>query len=193
MDGSSKKPVKRNSYDIAENAENLPPPNGHMQENDIVRLIGYWLPLLLYAGTITLFSSLSTPKIHLENFSHAFFSVPIGVFTRINDKLYHLAEYTILGLLMYRAIRATWGPQLGTAAAFTTVCAVTIFGLADEFHQMFTPLRQLEALDLMADTFGGFLGVMLWEWALSFSTIRQLEEQISMKLQALRTLTITKF
>ena len=155
--------------------------------------MGYWFPLFLYAGAITLLSSFSAPKVHLENFTNVFFSVPNGFFERIHDTIYHLVEYTILGLLTYRAIRFTWSTKFGSFSAFIAVCAVTIFGLTDEFHQWFIPLRQMEALDLIADTFGGFLGVAFWELALSLSTIRQLEEQLSLKLQLLRTLTISKF
>ncbi len=160
--------------------------DSNQDNRNYVGIVCYWLPLLAYAMTIALVSSLSSPKVHLNLLADTFFSGTIDIFGKINDKIYHLATYTILGLLTYRAIRFSWGEKLGSFAAFLAVTAVALYGITDEFHQWFVPFRQVEAWDLIADTIGGLIGVSLWEWALTISTIRQLEEQFPIKLQLLK-------
>ena len=158
-----------------------------------VGLIWYWLPLLTFAIGIALLSSLSTPKVHLDALTNTFFSGPITIPPRINDKVFHLAIYSVLGLLTYRAFRFSWGSKLGPFTAFLSVGAVAFYGCTDEFHQWFVPLRQVEVLDLIADTFGGLIGVSLWECALTIPAIRFLEEQLPRTLPLLRSMTTSKF
>ncbi|MGB0908773.1 MAG: VanZ family protein [Nitrospirales bacterium] len=159
----------------------------NLQDNrNYIGVICYWLPLLAYAMTIALVSSLSSPKVHLDVLANVFLSGPIDIFGKINDKIYHIVTYTILGLLTYRAIRFSWGEKLGPFAAFIAVTAVALYGITDEFHQWFVPFRNVETWDLIADTFGGLIGVSLWEWALTIAPIRQLEEQLPIKLQLLK-------
>ncbi len=146
--------------------------------------------MLAFAWAIAYVSSLSSPEHHFHSFIHTVNSLnPIGgnIFSRVSDQMYHLTEYTVLGLLTYRAIRFSWGEQLGPVSAFITVITITLFGLSDELHQLFVPFRRMESLDLMADTVGGLVGVLLWEWALTFSAIRLLEEHLPSKLQLIRT------
>ena len=168
--------------------------NLYQQANpNYTRFIWYWLPLLIFATSIALLSSLSTPKVHLDALTTTFFSGPITIHPRINDKVFHLAIYSVLGLLTYRAFRFSWGSKLGPFTAFLSVGAVAFYGCTDEFHQWFVPFRQVEALDLIADTFGGLIGVSLWEWALTIPVIRFLEEQLPRTLPLLRSMTTSKF
>ncbi|WP_454061861.1 VanZ family protein [Candidatus Nitrospira salsa] len=162
----------------------------HQQKS--VGFICYWLPLFLYAGAIVLVSSLSTPKVHFEAMAQAYLSISGRFFLQLNDKIVHLIEYAILGLLTYRAIRFSWGSQLGAFSAFITIIAVGLFGCTDEFHQWFIPLRKVEVLDLMADIAGGFIGIALWEWGRTLPAIREIEEQIPLKLQLIRELATSK-
>jgi len=166
------------------------PPTPHPPKS--IGFLCYWLPLFVYAGGIILLSSLSTPKIHLDALTQTYLSFSGDFFSKLNDKLTHAVEYSLLGLLAYRAIRYSWGKQLGPFAALITIIAVALFGCTDELHQGFTPLRSTEALDLMADIGGGFIGVMLWEWGRTLPTIRLLEEQLPVKLQLIRGLATSK-
>lgn len=158
-----------------------------------IGLAWYWLPLLAYAGTIAYLSSLSAPEDHFEALANAFISVPVAIFSRINDKICHIAEYAILGILTYRAIRYSWGTKLGPSVGLITVIAVTVFGCTDEFHQWFTPLRQVEGWDIMADALGGLFGVSLWKWGNAIPTMKLLEEHLPLKLQLSRSLATSKF
>ena len=138
-------------------------------------LLWYWLPLLAYAGVIAYLSSLPNPVAHFQHITNSFASLPVDTLTRINDKIFHITEYAILGILTYRAIQFTWGPRIGTAASAITVVSVMLFGCTDEFHQWFTPLRHVEGWDIMADAFGGLIGVSLWKWANNIPTLTFLD------------------
>lgn len=60
---------------------------------------------------------------------------------------------------------------------------IIVFGCSDEVHQWFTPLRETDGWDLLADTIGGFLGVSAWEVVRNIPLIRVLDETIPLKLQ----------
>ena len=67
--------------------------------------------------------------------------------------------------------------------ALLSIMYVAVFGLTDEFHQWFTPLRHVEGFDLMADTVGGILGVSFWQGVLNIPVVRLIEERIPLQLQ----------
>ncbi len=159
---------------------------------DYVGFIWYWLPLLAYAGIIALLSSLSTPRIHLATLANVFLVVPSDQFTTINDKLVHITEYTILGLLTYRAIQYSWGNKLGPFSAFLTIILVAFYGVIDEIHQWFIPLRNMESMDLMADILGGLIGMSIWEWALTLPAVRLFDKQLHQTWESIKTMTATK-
>ena len=78
----------------------------------------------------------------------------------------HLAEFAVLALLLWRAIRHAnpdmarhwrW-PQAGVA-----LLAVFFYAATDEFHQTFIPGRTGQVSDVFIDLSGGAIGlVMLW-------------------------------
>ena len=81
-------------------------------------------------------------------------------------KAAHVTEYTILGMLAWRALRKPmlvdlelwhW-PQAGIA-----LLMVALYASSDEFHQSFVPSRQASVWDVLLDTTGGALGLLfLW-------------------------------
>ena len=165
----------------------------NLDDRYYVGLIWYWLPLSAYAVTITYLSSLSAPMDHFETLAGAFISLPSALFNNFNDKICHIAEYAILGILTYRAIRYSWGTKLGTDIGLITVISITVFGCTDEFHQWFTPLRQVEGWDIFADALGGVIGVSLWKWVSTIPVCTLLDEHLPFKLQSPRSLATSKF
>lgn len=85
------------------------------------------------------------------------------------DKLAHAAMHALLAWLLWRgAQRAT----LRSAGAIVALCAA--YGLAIEWGQwQFTLTRSAEALDVLANTVGAFLGVALGRWQLRNGHARQ--------------------
>ena len=115
------------------------------------RLIWYWAPLGLYAGLIIFLSSMSTPLVQLPTW-----------YEGLDDKILHALEYAILAILFYRAYLhaagATWSPQ----APLLALVSAVVFGLTDEIHQYFVPLRYADGWDFFADAVGASLGIRLW-------------------------------
>jgi VanZ family protein len=81
------------------------------------------------------------------------------------DKNVHGVLYFGLGILLVRALSGAKRARitLSTAAAATAMAA--LYGVSDEFHQYFVPPRQVEALDVLADTIGAGVaafGALAW-------------------------------
>lgn len=68
------------------------------------------------------------------------------------DKIVHLAGYT---LLMF------WWAQLVTSRRWKLALAVVVFGIVIELLQGFTPARQPDILDALANTCGVLLGWLI--------------------------------
>lgn len=114
-------------------------------------IVRYWGPVGLYAGLIFLGSSISNPP---ETIS--------SLLKEISDKVLHCSEYAVLGALMYRAFRHGAGAWMARHAVLAAVVGSALYGVSDETHQLFVPLRQSDVLDVVADTVGGTVGA--WSW-----------------------------
>ena len=77
------------------------------------------------------------------------------------DKLLHLLAYTTLGLCFLLALPPGWRTRNPRAAAVCTVLFCLCYGLSDEFHQRFVPGRFSGVDDLVFDTLGGLLAVVI--------------------------------
>ena len=73
------------------------------------------------------------------------------------DKLDHAVVYAILGGLCFLAIRRTWPLSRVRLVGLAALLAV-LYGLSDEFHQLFVPGRSAELYDALADGVGGLIG-----------------------------------
>lgn len=78
------------------------------------------------------------------------------------DWLAHIVEYGVLGVLLCRAFTPD-APRTGGTVLILRVMAIGIlYGLTDEFHQRFVPMRDSNLLDLVADAAGLALGTWIW-------------------------------
>lgn len=109
-----------------------------------------WLPVILYAGLIFYLSSIPSPHLPIE--------------FPFLDKLLHIAEYAILGILLARAIKKTGEFGSGWKFYFLIMCIAFIYGLSDEFHQSFVFGRVVSFWDALSDGVGGFLGATIFRW-----------------------------
>ena len=116
--------------------------------SSILRLLAaYWLPAALYVALILMVSS------------KPFLAPPIR-FPYV-DKVAHLAEYGVLGLLLARALRASAPGSRGLARAAWAVAGGILVGAGDEWFQSFVPGRESSLLDVAADTLGAALAQAL--------------------------------
>jgi len=116
---------------------------------NIPRLIFLWLPVILWAAFIFYGSSLpgdEIPKI----------DVPLA------DKLYHFAEYLILGFLLMKALINS---EINIDLAKLTVLSIIIaavYAASDEWHQFYVSQRTPDIIDLIVDLTGICAGVFLY-------------------------------
>mgnify|MGYP001558830779 CR=1 FL=1 len=102
----------------------------------------YWLPVIFYLGIIYYFSSLANP---LEQ------TIPIKMLTYFDFQrfVYHIIEYAILSLLIYRAFKIVSKNPQTLSILFTVIYAIT-----DEIHQFYVPGRISSVFDVVVDAFG---------------------------------------
>lgn len=114
----------------------------------LILIFFYYIPVILYVIAIYIFSSLSLDVS----------GIPIVGF----DKFMHILEYSVLGFLFMRAYLNTTGKDFKIRGIFTTVIFTFLFGCSDEYHQLFVPGRVVSLGDILADTFGGFIGSIFY-------------------------------
>lgn len=114
------------------------------------------VPMTLVMGTIFLFSHQSGDSLSLPAFPGA-------------DKIAHMFAYGVLALsiLWYFAQDGLQNPR---RVALQTMAFCLFYGLSDEYHQSFIPLRSVSGLDLLADVAGAFCVILIW---LGSSTLRR--------------------
>jgi VanZ family protein len=113
-----------------------------------VLFMGFWLPVLAYVSIIFAVSSQPNLKSPLP-FANG-------------DKIAHLGEYLVLGLLLVRAVRASLRVSRPLFAAMIAIGILVTVGVADEFLQSFIPGRTSDIFDLLADVLGGAIAQFIY-------------------------------
>ena len=135
-------------------------------------LLKYWLPPLVWLAVI--FSASSDTKSYehtsrfFEPFLHWLFpqmsQATVDHIHYLVRKTGHLTEFALLALLLWRAIRQ---PQKNDPRpwrwdeAGLSLAAVFLYAASDEFHQIFMPSRTALVSDVIIDTTGGAIGLLL--------------------------------
>ena len=125
---------------------------GVARQSAPAQVLWYWVPAALYAGLIFFLSAQSHPEDNLPSF----------LFKEVSDKVLHAVEYGILAVLCYRAFRWAAGPTIARQAVVLAILTASVYGITDEVHQAFVPLRESSWQDWLADTIGAFIGAMSW-------------------------------
>ena len=81
------------------------------------------------------------------------------------DKLEHIVYFFLTGLTAVRAARFGEGWSRGKTAVFLILLGL-LWGCSDEIHQSFTPGRDVEIGDVLADTAGVAMAVVFGDWIL---------------------------
>jgi VanZ family protein len=106
-----------------------------------------WGPVVLYCALIFALSSVSSVP-----------ALPGG----ISDKVAHALLYSGLGFLVARGVSGGVARSPSFRVAAVAIGFATAYGLSDEIHQLFVPMRQFDLKDLSADAFGAALGTAAW-------------------------------
>lgn len=120
-----------------------------MAKNDKKYFIRFWLPVLIYLAFIFVLSSFSAP-IFAET------TVPFL------DKLFHTAEYALLGFLLIRGFKNSRLLLSNAKFILLAVALATLYGISDEFHQYFVPNRGASLADILFDCIGSVIGSTIY-------------------------------
>ena len=130
----------------------------------------YWLPLLIWLGVIFVGSTnvMSTDQTSRYIVPFLVWLKP-GMSARtlwtivvVIRKCAHVIEYTILALLLWRALRRV--PTLHTRALMVfglVLLGCALFAASDEFHQTFVKSRTPSVRDVFLDVGGALLGLLI--------------------------------
>jgi VanZ family protein len=83
--------------------------------------------------------------------------IPEGV----SDHQGHALGYAILAVLMFRALAGGSWTGVSWRSGAIAVAFSVVYGLTDEFHQMFVPGRTAAWDDVAADFYGAMIGAAL--------------------------------
>jgi VanZ family protein len=125
----------------------------------------YWIPAVLW---MVLIFWMSTGTFSAANTSLIVepllrFLIPsitekkIALIHGLIRKLGHVTEYFILGILLFRAFRSSWGKRGSLRWAFLSSLIIALYAATDEFHQSFVYSRTASLLDVGIDTSAGLL------------------------------------
>ncbi len=114
----------------------------------LAKLLRFWLPPVIWGILIFSVSSTSVPQVS---------TVYTVDFTL--HKLAHVFEYSMLGILIYRALIQE-NISRREAVVYSIIIAA-FYGFTDEFHQSFTPHRTTRLRDVIIDTIGASGGILI--------------------------------
>jgi hypothetical protein len=134
------------------------------------RFLKYWLPLLIWLSVIFVGSTSVMSTEHTSRYIVPFLlrlrpgmsPGAIWIIHVLVRKCAHITEYTVLALLLWRALRSISSLRTKTSIVFGVVllgCALV--AASDEFHQTFVKSRTPSVRDVLLDIGGGFLGLMV--------------------------------
>lgn len=102
----------------------------------------YWTLVILYAALIFYLSS---------------GPMPITIDIPESDKIGHMGEYGIFSLLLYKALRSSFKNESAWKIAILSIIVTLLYGISDEFHQIFVPTRTADPYDVAADASGAII------------------------------------
>ncbi len=104
------------------------------------RALSNWLPVIIWAAVIFALSSIPS------------LGTGLGAWDTVLRKAGHMAEFAILGALLFRAL----GREL------PALVAGVAYAVTDEIHQHFVEGRHASALDVALDAVGVAVGIFLF-------------------------------
>ena len=109
----------------------------------------WWAPVYLYAALIFVVSSI--PRV-----------LPPQIRIPFLDKGLHMIEYGLLGFLLTRALFHDSPSGLRQNFRFWAVLFALLYGVSDEWHQSFVPMREASVWDALFDGVGAAIGQLFF-------------------------------
>jgi VanZ family protein len=130
----------------------------------------YWLPLLIWVGVIFLGSTDLMSAEHTSRFIVPFLrwlkpDISAETLASIHfmlRKCAHVGEYAVLGLLLLRAATLMTNFKRSIPIRYLSVLGVCLLvAVTDEFHQSFVSSRGASATDVMVNSVGSIVGLLI--------------------------------
>jgi VanZ family protein len=137
-----------------------------------MKQLGPWLLVLLWASVMFNFSTDSFSKEHtarvilpiLHWFLPRASAEALDLLHEFIRKCAHVFEYSVLSVLLFRAVRAPaqgWNVRWAT----TALLLAALFAASDEFHQGFVASRGPSVWDVLLDiSAAAAVQLVLWRW-----------------------------
>ena len=109
-----------------------------------MKFLRFWFPAILYSGIIFCVSSIPDVTTPLPEVQF--------------DKFLHILVYLPFGFLVARGIDGTRPSISSKNLWILVVLAAFLYGVSDEYHQIFVPGRDFAIFDSLADAAGGAVG-----------------------------------
>jgi len=131
----------------------------------MMTIIRYWGPVLLWMVLIFIMSTDSFSSGNTSSFIGPIIQFLLSetspdtletIHAGIR-KCGHVAEYFILGVLLFRAFGGNTNDKKVWHRAGLSLIAVVLYAASDEFHQSFTSSRSGSVIDVGIDSIGGLL------------------------------------
>ena len=134
------------------------------------RFLKNWLPVMVWIGVIFLGSTDLMSAEHTSRFIVPFLrwlkpdisAETLASIHFIVRKCTHVGEYAILALLLLRAATLMPNSKRSIPILYVSVWGVCLFvAVTDEFHQTFVASRDAAATDVMIDSAGAIVGLLI--------------------------------
>ena len=141
-----------------------------MLHEKIRRFLKNWLPVIVWVGVIFLGSTDLMSAEHTSRFIIPFLrwlkpdisAETLASIHFIVRKCTHVGEYAILALLLLRAATLITNSKRSIPILYLSVLGVSLIVAAtDEFHQTFVASRGASVQDIMIDSSGAVLGLVI--------------------------------
>lgn len=77
----------------------------------------------------------------------------------LQDKLVH---FLLFGLVATLVLRVSYDPKRPWRSGLIAILITSLYGAADEFRQSFTPGREVDVFDWLADTLGALVAATVY-------------------------------
>jgi VanZ family protein len=134
------------------------------------RFLKNWLPVMVWIGVIFLGSTDLMSAEHTSRFIVPFLrwlkpdisAETLASIHFIVRKCTHVGEYAILALLLLRAATLMPNSKRSIPILYVSIWGVCLFvAVTDEFHQTFVASRDAAATDVMIDSAGAIVGLLI--------------------------------
>ena len=126
-----------------------------MKKRINILLVITWMILIFTMSSFNSTESSNQSNFIVNIIANIFNINNISILSLIIRKLAHFTEYFILGLLVYNLIYSN------QKKAYFAIIICVLYAISDEIHQLFVPGRSCQVLDVIIDSSGSLLGIIL--------------------------------